>query len=215
KAEVDRRWGILQQNLRDGYGMMTAFVRHGSEGEDLIHQPSNYSDPATAKLVLDALWTLRFEHQLRYSQRKIEPEAEQAGMALEERTSLSESVATVTLAGAVIVGAFGFFVALSEGLPGLNFLSWDPTIASRCLAGAALLLAVLSAASRAYRAGYTLPDESESYEAYCERVRECKVVFESAATDEERFRQLKNLEVEAALELRRFIKMKMRATFIL
>jgi len=87
-------------------------------------------------------------------------------------------------------------------------------IASRCLAGVALLLAVLSAASRAYRAGYTLPDEFESYEEYCDRLREYKVVFESAAADEDKFRQLENLEAEAALELRRFIKMKMRATFI-
>lgn len=217
KAEVDRRWGVLEQNLRDGYGMMTAFVRHGSRTEDFFHEPSKYEDASLAKAVLEALWTLRFEHQLRYGQRKVEPEAEKAGMALEERTNLSESVATFTLVGAVLVGALGFFVALSQGFPALNLFSWNVEFAetvSRRFAGSALLLAVLSAASRAYRAGYTLPDESESYEEYCDRVREYKAVFESAATEQERLRELGNLEAEAALELRRFLRMKMRATFI-
>jgi len=217
RAEVDRRWGTLQQNLRDGYGLMMAFVRHGSRADDFFHQPSQYADASLAKHVLDALWTIRFEHQLRYGQRKVEPEAEQAGMALEERTNLSEAVATFTLAGAVLVGALGFLVALSQGFPGLNLFSGSPETAetmSRRFAGSALLLAVLSAATRAYRAGYTLPDESESYEEYCDRVREYKAVFESASTDQERFRELERLEAEAALELRRFIRMKMRATFI-
>ena len=217
KREVDRRWGVLQQNLRDGYGMMTAFVRHGSRADEFFHQPSKYDDPALAANVLEVLWTLRFEHQLRYGQRKVEPEAEQAGMALKERAGLSESVATFTLAGAVLVGAVGFFIALSQGFPNLNLLSWSPEvtqIASRRFAGSALLLAVLSAASRAYRAGYTLPDESESYEEYRDRVREYKAVLKRASTEQEKFRELEHLEAEAALELRRFIRMKMRATFI-
>ena len=164
--------------------------------------------------MLDALSTLRFEHQLRYSHRKTEAEGEEAGLALEERTNLSESVATFTLAGAVVVGAFGFFVALSQAFPGLALFSGNAEPASRVLAGSALLLAVLSAASRAYRAGYTLPDESESYKEYCDRIREYKAVFESATNAEEKFRQLENLEAEAASELRRFLRMKMRATFI-
>jgi hypothetical protein len=85
---------------------------------------------------------------------------------------------------------------------------------SRQLSGSALLLAVFSAASRAYRAGYTLPDESESYEEYRDRIRECKALFDNATSDQEKFRQLENLEAEAAAELRNFIRMKMRATFI-
>jgi hypothetical protein len=214
KTELDRRWGVLQQNLLDGYGMMIAFMRHGSRKEDFMHEVSTYGDPELGKVVLHALQTLRFEHQLRFSHRKIEPEAEQAGMALEERTGLSESVATFTLAGAVLVGAFGFFVALSEAFPSSIHITLDAVAASRILGGSALLLSVLSAASRAYRAGYTLPDESESYEEYSDRIRESKAVFDNASTGEEKFRQLSELEAEAAAELRRFLKMKMRATFI-
>ena len=135
-------------------------------------------------------------------------------MALKQRTTLSESVAIFTLAGAVLVGALGFFVALAEAFPALIHSSWDKVAMSRQLSGWALLLAVMSAASRAYRAGYTLPDESESYEEYRDRIRECKVLFDNATSDQEKFRQLENLEVEAAAELRNFIRMKMRGTFI-
>jgi hypothetical protein len=223
--ELDRRWGVLQQNLRDGYGMMTEFLHDGAESGDLFpeHKFTPYQDQALAKLVCDALWTLRFEHQLRYSRRKIEPTGEQAGLALEERTTWSESVASATLAGAVVVSALAFFFSLSHLLlwaphaPSPNAAApWQElhVVATRFLGGLALLLAVLSAGSRAYRAGFTLPDELESYDEYCDRIRELKAAFTSVATDEHRLRVLKRLEEESASELRRLLRMKMRATFV-
>jgi hypothetical protein len=126
---------------------------------------------------------------------------------------LSEAVATVTLAGAVFVGALGLLFSLGYLFPAFHLPS-DSLIASRLLGGSALLLAVLSAASRAYRSGYTLPAESESYEEYCDRVSEINAVFRSAKTDEQRLRQLEQLESEAASELRRFLRTKMHATFV-
>ena len=85
---------------------------------------------------------------------------------------------------------------------------------TRSLGGTALLLAVLSAASRAYRAGFTLPDESESYEEYCDRVRELKAVSKSLSNENEKLRELEQLEEEAAAELGRLHRMKTRATFV-
>lgn len=82
------------------------------------------------------------------------------------------------------------------------------------IGGMALLLAVISAASRAYRAGFTLPDESESYEEYCDRVRELKAVFNKLSNENEKRREMEQLEEEAAAELRRFLRMKTRATFV-
>jgi hypothetical protein len=76
------------------------------------------------------------------------------------------------------------------------------------------MLAVLSAASRAYRAGCTLPDESESYDEYCDRIRDVRLMFKSVPETDKRLQQLKRLEEEAASELRRFLRMKSRATFI-
>jgi len=212
--ELDRRWGELQQNFHDGYGMMVEFMRFASRGGDFFHEVSEYADHQIAKLVFDALWTLRFEHQLRYSRRKIEPEGEQAGFSLEERTALSETVASVTLAGAILMSALAFVVSGAHVFAFSSWLPWEPLTMTRSLGGTALLLAVISAASRAYRAGFTLPDESESYEEYCDRVRELKAVFKSLSNENEKLRELEQLEEEAAAELRRFLRMKTRATFV-
>jgi hypothetical protein len=214
QQELDRRWGELQQNLRDGYGMMVEFLNLASRGNDFFHPANDYADPALATQVFTALWTLRFEHQLRYSQRKIEPEGEAVGLALEERTSFSETVATMTLAGAILMSVLAF---IASGAHVFDFgakLGWQPLVVTRVLGGVAMFLAVLSAASRAYRAGYTLPDESESYEEYCDRVRELKAVLLRASDDHEKLRLLEGLEEEAAAELRRFLRMKTRATFV-
>jgi hypothetical protein len=212
-AELNRRRVQLEQNFHDGYGTMMEFTRFASRENNFLHEPANYSDSRIARTVFDALRTLRFEHQLRFSQRKIEPEAEHASLALKERATVSETIASVTLAGAVLISALSVFVSGAHefDLP----LQWDQLLITRCLGGTALLLAVVSAASRAYRSGFTLPDESESYEEYCGRIRELKPVFlKTALSDEEKLRQLEQLEEEAAAELRRFMRMKTRATFL-
>jgi len=214
EEEIDRRWGELTQKLKDGPGMMGEFVSFASHGGDFFHVTADYENQQFAKTVLEALRTLRFEHQLRFSRIKITPEGERVGLSLRERTTLSETVASVTLAGAIVISALAFFASAIDFSRFASFLPWGYITITRCLAGTALLLAVLSAASRAYRAGYTLPDESESYEEYCDRVRALEAVFRSVSSDKEKFRQLEYLEEEAAVELRRFLRMKMRATFV-
>jgi hypothetical protein len=214
KGELDKRWGELQQNLRDGYGMMTAFIHHGSHESDIVHKVTPYDDPKVGNLVLDAMWTLRVEHQLRLSQRRIEPVGEQAGLTLDERARFSEAVAVTSFAGAVLVGASGLLLSLYHNLPVLGQLSWDFVAVNRIVGGSALILAVMSAASRAYRAGYTLPGELDSYKEYADRTREVEAAFRSAESLLERFRQMEKLETEAAAELRRFLRMKMQATFV-
>ena len=112
------------------------------------------------------------------------------------------------------MSALAFIVSGAHVFPSSSWLPWEPTAVTRALGGVSLLLAVLSAASRAYRAGFTLPDESESYEEYCDRVRELKAVFKSLSNDNEKLRELEQLEEETAAELRRFLRMKTRATFV-
>jgi hypothetical protein len=211
---LGRRWSKLQQNFRDGYGMMTQFVNFSSHGDDFFHEQTQYTDAVLAKETFDALMTLRFEHQLRFSRRKIEPDGQESGLTLPERTTISETIATATFAGAVLTSAIAFMLSLDQLIPSLRRPMADLNSTGRVLAGVALFLAVLSAASRAYRAGFTLPDESESYDEYCDRVRELKATFRSVASDEDRLRQLRHLEEESASELRRFLRMKMRATFL-
>lgn len=214
ESEIQRRWGALQQNLRDGHGMMIEFIHHASYANDFFHKTTKYADSGIAKQVFAAVWTLRFEHQIRYSGRKIDLEGEQTGFSLEERTALSETVASVSLAGAILMSVLAFIVSGAHVFALNSWLHWEPLGITRWLGGMALLLAVISAASRAFRAGYTLPDESESYEEYSDRVRELKAVFESLSNDDEKLQALEHLEEESAAELRRFLRMKTRATFV-
>jgi hypothetical protein len=214
QQELDRRWGELLQNLKDGYGMMVEFLRAASHSNDFFHRLTPYENGHVAQEVFEALWTLRFEHQLRYSRRKLEPEGQQSGLALEEREAFSESVASVTLVGAIVMSALSFAVSIAHIFGAFANLPVGPETITRSFAGTALLLAVLSAASRAYRAGFTLPDESESYEEYCDRVRELRAVFKRVTEDNEKLSELGHLEEEAAGELRRFLRMKTRATFV-
>lgn len=211
--ELSRRWNRLQESLRDGSGMMNEFKSNTEN--DLFHSPSSYSDSELIPLVLESLRTLRIEHQLGYSNRKLDLEADNSGLALQERTSWSETVASSSLAGAVLISALSVFLPFCrpEWFAPHNAASSLPDL-RRIFGGCALMLAVLSAASRAYRAGFTLPDESESYDEYCDRVRELRSVFKNIPNAESRLQQLERLEEEAAAELRRFLRMKSRATFI-
>ncbi len=214
ERELGRRWGELQQNLLDGPGMMGEFMSAGSHRNDFFHEAVAYDGETIAKPVFDALRTLRFQHQLRFSRVKIEPEGERTGMALKQRTTLSETVASATLAGAILVTALTFFASSAHILFHGTAFPWDPLTLTRDLSGAALFLGLLSAASRAYRAGYTLPDEAESCEEYCDHVRELTAVFENVSSDREKLHAMKHLEEESAAELRRFLRMKARATFV-
>jgi hypothetical protein len=211
--ELDKRWNFLQESLRDGPGMMNEFKSNMEN--DFLHTSSDYADPDLLTLALESLKTLRIEHQLGFSNRKLESEADGYGLALQERTSWSETVASTSLAGAVLISALTVLlpIAYPGWFPAHNLSSSAPDF-GRVLGGCALMLAVLSAATRAYRAGCTLPDESESYDEYCDRIREVRLMFKNLPDSEQRLQQLKRLEEEAAAELRRFLRMKSRATFI-
>ena len=211
--ELNRRWISLEQNFHDGYGMMTQFVNFASLSDDLFYEPTAYPNSTVAGEVFSALLTLRLNHQLRYTRRKVETDGEEpAGFALPERSTLSETIASVTLTGAVLTTSLVLLLPLLHFIPTIDVASihtMDPS-----LAGIALSLTIISAASRAYRAGFTLPDELESYAESCDRYRELRAQFIAVNTDHEKLRFLKHIEEESVAELRRFLRMKLRATFL-
>jgi hypothetical protein len=210
--EVEHRWARLQQTLRDGYGLLTQFANFSAHEDDFFHKVTDYTDAAVASEAFDALETLRFDHQLRFSHGKVEPENEGSSFSLIEQTALSEAVATLSLFGAVLVITVALAISLAPVQPRLVAVGIP---LGRIFAGSALFLAVLSAATRAYRTGFTLPDEPESYAEFCYRIRELKAQFKAVSADHERVRCLKHLEEECATELRRYLRLKMRTTFIL
>jgi hypothetical protein len=212
ESELTRRWNLFHEQFGDGDSMMNRFVRNREK--DLLHKPTQYSDIETEKLVQEAMRILRIEHQLGYGTFKIDPESDQQTLAIREQLTWSEAVAAFSLAGAVMIGALTLLFRMIPGVQAGGQLLWPGFQIERFLGGVALLLTVVSATTRAYRAGNTLPDESESYEEYCGSLREIEVVFDSSRSIHEKFRHLEHLERESAEELRRFLRMKLRATFI-
>jgi len=208
ESELTKRWNLFQERLGDGDSMMNRFVRNTKS--DLFHKPTQYTNTVTAKLVMEALRVIRIEHQLSYGVFKIDPESDQQTLPIHEQLTWSETVATFSLAGAVMISTLALLFRL---LPGIR-APWPASQIEQVLGGLALLLAVVSAATRAYRAGNTLPDESESYEEYCDSLREIEVAIDSTKNIHDQYIHLTHLERASAEELRRFLRMKLRATFI-
>lgn len=213
ELELTRRWGVLQQHMRDGFGWLTEFRAGRNRKGDIFHEITPYSDKELERQVLEVLWILRIEHQLRFSSRKIEENPEDIGLTLTENTKLSDTVASASFAGAVLVTVAGLIGSeiIGSFSPGSRLGSES---FGRVLAGCALALAVLSAAARAYRAGFTIPEETSSYEEYSTRVRDLAIAIKNSRVDHERFIHLTHFEESAADELRRFLDMKLRATFL-
>ncbi|MBV9762061.1 MAG: hypothetical protein JO340_15970 [Acidobacteriaceae bacterium] len=216
-VELDKRWANITHNFRDSYGAMKQFLDFDHDSDSFV-KVTPYADRAVAQQVINALSALRVQHQLRYAVQRTADEGEERGLSLEERRSLSEHVAALALAGAVLVIVSALLVPIVSWIAahGFGHDNWLPKekILTRYFEGAALFLSVLSAGSRAYRAGFTVPDESESYEEYSNRLREIVAVFDSAPTLLRKMQALKHLEDVATDELRRFLKMKERATFV-
>jgi hypothetical protein len=212
KAEHDKRWLIFEQHHKSAPSVMRTFLGADARTMDLFHPPTPYTNHDLAAQAVEVLEVLRIEHQLGYAGQKGETEGTGPSMTLSEEGSISEWLASTSLIGAVVVASLSFFLSLSLVLH-REVTGIETEAIGRVFGGLALLLAVLSAISRAYRTGKTLPEEAESYREYCDRMRELGAVFRESSL-ERKFQQLERLELEAAGELRRFLRMKMRATFI-
>jgi hypothetical protein len=210
-AALGARWNQLLLEIRQARGMMVEFAAGAKPEHDLFHKAVPYDNRALFTTVCSALSALRLQHQAAYTALKLEGQTEV--IALKERNDLSEQFAVVSLGAAVATIAVAFIVSLAYVLPVAPRLPWDEADVARTFGGCALLFAVLSAAARAYRSGYTVPDEVESYEEYRDRVRQIDATFASVPV-EAKLGQLERLEIESTAELRRFLRLKLRATFV-
>jgi len=209
--ELTRRWREFTENLKSGAGSLDDFLHDSAAPARMFHPVTPYRDPDIEGRVSCALATLRFNHQAQYSRRKIAHESPTAALSAREHHHWAESVASITLLLAVLAPAAQLVVLLAHSLR----LIEDTKTWHTWLFAAALVLAVLSASVRAYRTGLTLPEEIESYEEYVTRVGELRELFLlPGGTMEHRSAVLKDLEIEAARELRRFLVLKGKATFI-
>ena len=205
EPELSRRWDELTQNLANETGALGVFLKHPYR---LFHPVTAYRNAAVRTEVHRALAELRFDHQVQY----IEPTGGDDS-ALREHHHIAETIAAVSLALAVATPLAQLLVLLLCGLSCLTEQAMGQWQVS--LFCAALVFVIISAAARAYRSGMTLPEEIESYGSYLHRVYELRAVFlHEKSSWAQRFEAHVELERQAAVELRRFLAMKRKATFV-
>ena len=205
------RLNSFKETLRAGSGSLDAFIRTPASPSRLLHQQSKYTDNTIASNVFDALTTLRFEHQSQYPWRKLTSTSSENVLSLQEHYEWSETLARMSLLGALLIPIVQLVLVL---LKSVEILDNTDTI-HMTLSALVLGLVALSAASRAYRSGMTLPEEVESYEDYVAHVGTlCAILQESTISIDSKQELLIDLELEAERELRRFLSMKRKATFL-
>ena len=222
RTEMDRRWAVVRQVLRSQLGEMERFEKSGSSDLELLHPRRAYADPQLEADVVEALKILRVRHQIGYGAIKLETPNEGAQFTLDNHQLISQTFGAVTLVGAVVLAAISFLFAVV--LRFSLFPAWvldvplashfDAARWSRLSSGLSLLLAVWSAGARAYEAGFTVLEEKESYQEYRARVTEISHILERASLSKDRWHALAMLEEESIAELRRFLRIKRRASFL-
>jgi hypothetical protein len=209
--ELSKRWTVFTEKLRDPEGALEKFTSDASAAKELLHEDTAYKDKSIAKEVFEILEIVRFDHQSQYPRRRLAREQGDRWLALWEHHEWAETIARGSLLIAVMIPVAQLAIAIGEGF------GYPPVMGSAhtWLFAVAIALAIISAAARAYKTGMTVPDEMESYEQYLEQVEVLKAIFcMPGASLEQQRTALKELEISVAQELRRFLAMKGKATFL-
>ena len=194
----DRRWARFVALTNDPTGALASFLDDATSESGWFHAPSVPSRQTLAAELVDVLGELRMMHQHRHATRIAHSDKTRGRVALAEKMRWSEALATTSLPLAVLF-AVATFVALSRTDGDV------PTV----LGTIALTFAVISAATRAFRAGETLPAEVDLYEDYAKHVDKLRRdFFAPGLTIEERWGILVDLEFESIRELRAFLREK-------
>ena len=208
KKMLDNRWARFQQEASIGGGKFDAFLGRPGADQYWFVTPKMPQEAALLEQILELQESLRIDYQLSFAVRKSEASGMRLGLA--EVTRVADWIATTTLVGAVVVTVAQLGAELTGGQDQHDLAVW--------LGAAAIGLAVASLATRAIRAGLTIPGELESYEDYGNRCQILAEMFRKARNDNDNRAQwgiLQDLERAAADELRRFLHVKRDARFVL
>ena len=206
---IERRLDEFEQGHYDEGGAMNLFVQDPASSERLLHPVSNYPNKSTANQSFEALKILRFEHQSRFARGKTTEIVSPSGVSMTERYHWSETLARLSLLAAVGIPIFQLLLVALGSVRAIPMLEK----AHICLSALALVFVVVSASARAFRTGLTLPEEIESYNDYSSHIDMLRVQFEGA-DDQKRLSLVVDLELEAERELKRFLTMKAKSTFL-
>lgn len=214
-TELQGRWAEFMAKVQATHIHLANFLEVMQSASELYVTPSPYTDAAVAGEVWRSLVHLRFEHQVGFAGIQIDPAGGVRIIATSEKGKIIESVGTMSLL--IAIGLTVVFFATDVGELAERLAHHGIAVAgnpSRVLLRIAMFFTALSAGARAFRSGYTIPEETESYNDYRIEILQLQRLFEAALTDDKRLEILTDLEREAARELRRFLKMKARASFL-
>lgn len=188
----------LQHDLRGVVGQrMDLLVNARIDPVGEVPKAHIPNDVTAQRELIDAYRRLRLDHQIEFAEYKLSPDDRTfLGLSLEALVSTTNQ-----LAGAALVLALGCSIArLFQPLSWVSF--------------AAIALAVVGVAVRAWRDGLSLREERERYDEMRHRLGLLRARWHSAANDGERFTIAEEVEQAAAEELRSFIHSHMTAQFL-
>ena len=201
----------LKEEFRNLTGARQLFEKANSASDRLFFTPTVYSIAKIAEAVHDALKHLRVDHQLSYVERRLDEEPDDRPLALKEHVHWSEAVSKWCLTAALIIPALQLFlVAIAEDV------TRAPTATVHiCLSTFAVAMACVSAGVRAYQAGTGAEAEIDSYEIYMSHLESIREEFLRTKNDSRGMvLALRDLELASERELRRFLKIKRKASFL-
>jgi hypothetical protein len=194
----------------DPAGYLNEFLGLADEGKrprspSLFFQTTPYKATEIAELVHKFLSHLRIKHQWLYCTVKLD---DKRIPSLREKAKWLNWVSQSGLVVAVGCSLMQFFFALTTATTNWNMSSWVIWTAFF-----AAFASVSAASARALRGGLTLPEEDNSYTEYSQAVAEIMDKVQKATLPDKQTLH-EELEKEAVAELRRFLRMKSKATFL-
>ena len=205
QREVTDRWSDFCELVRTARGKFHTFIDTPGADQYWFVTASVPHDQEVRSQVLRLQALVRLAYQLDFGEAKVAVGGGgRPGIA--DITKAAEWGATTTLVGAVVVSVSVFASRVWSG---------HHHAVDVWLAASAVGLAVLSLGIRAVRTGLTIPYEQQSYEEYINRCQVLRESFRRAqGNDNKQWDVLKDLETSAGQELRRFLRMKWDARFI-
>jgi len=198
--ERARRWGTLMANAPSAEGALNAFIDAQDLG--LAHPVTQGDEGAADDETCRAYRDLRFSKQQAYFELKREEFA--------MKDEWSEAVAKWTLFTALLL-AGAQLVLFLIGLSGTALSHESGTVMS----AAALMLVVVSAATRVYRNAIGVTEQRERYESKFVRLVGLRATFEAAPTMRAKREVMRDVELLEVEEMREFLRPMRKASFLL
>ena len=202
-------WLAIEQIVEDIPGARNDYCTRTPRSDRMMFKPTAYKDASIAEEVFGLMEYLRFNYQAQFTRTKLDDDPYDRPMSLREHLHWSEAFAKASLVGAFVLPVVHAVLEMMDLLsPGGHGAVLFPA--------GAISMAVVSAGVRAYQSGIGVPEEIESYEEYVSQVEALRAQFAGMKRNpNQAVILMRELELEAERELRRFLCIKRTASFLL